>query len=264
MKITSDLHIHTTLSACCGDPEQKAENIIPLLAGKGFKLLAFTDHLWNNPSIPPSPWYSPQDGSKILGFLKEIHSSSFPVKILAGCEADMRAPGEFGITPELREKFDLVAMASDHFHMKGFVEQPEFPTPEKLAPHMLKFFRSAAASGLADTLVHPMMPLSYEDIYDRTVELISDQEFLDAFGIAADNRVGIEINASILYGNRMKAKYNPDSYVRVLSLARDAGCKFTFGSDSHSHAAFEMYHMIEDMTEKLGLTEEHLHPLLRT
>ena len=52
MEIQSDLHIHTTLSSCCADPAQTPENILSLLSGRGFRKIAFTDHLWENPAVP--------------------------------------------------------------------------------------------------------------------------------------------------------------------------------------------------------------------
>ena len=265
MQILSDLHIHTTLSSCCADPAQTPENILSLLSGRGFRKIAFTDHLWENPSVPPSPWYATQGSARILRMADSARKAAkeHSMTLLIACETDMCAPGKFGITPQIREKFDFVQMASDHFHMREFVEQPEEATPEKLAKHMMKFFRSAVLSGLADVLVHPMMPLGSEGIYDRTAELISDQEFLDAFALAAERGIGIEINAAILCANRMRKLYDPDSYLRVLSLARDAGCRFTFGSDSHSRLAFEQYALIGETADALSLTEEQIHPLAR-
>lgn len=265
MKILSDLHVHTTASRCCHDENQRAENIMATLKSLGMERIGFTDHLWALPGYPPNAFYQGQNGDKNLS-LKELIDSrdDWGVDILVGCEADMTAPGIFGITPELREKLDYVILASNHFHIKGFVEPPEAPTPEAVGRHMLKFFLSAATSGLCDILAHPLFPCGYTDVYDRAVASISDAEFFDAFASVAAVGVGMEINPCFYPNPEKKRFFSVETPTRFLLIAKAAGCKFSFGSDAHQLLDFApALERLRYFAEALDLTDDDLHPLAK-
>ena len=146
--------------------------------------------------------------------------------------------------------------------MQEFVEQPKPCTPENFARLMLTFFRSAAASGLADILAHPLFTMGYDDIYDRTISAISDTELTDAFGIAASNHVAIEINGSLLRAQKQKQKFSMETLLRVFSLAKHSGCRFTFGSDAHSPEELDNLLFCEEFADRLGLEEADLATLV--
>ncbi len=263
MIVHSDLHVHTTISACCSDETQTPEDLIPFLPKLGIGKIAFTDHLWQNPEVEPSGWYSKQNGEAHL-LQKErcaALAAASGAKILFGCEAEMKAPGVFGITPDFREKMDIVLLASDHFHMKEFVQQPEDTTPAGVAKHMLAFFRSAAASGLADILAHPLWCYSFEDIYPEIMAAVSDAELEDALAIAAQNNVAFELNGTILRKAVQSGPAWQEALLRIACTAKDAGCKFTLGSDSHDRGRFVVYENLRKFTNQAGITEEDLSPL---
>ena len=263
MIFLSDMHIHSFASVCCQDDRQTPENIVPLLAGHGYKKIGFADHVWISKDIEPSHFYKTQNGERHIELFKFIHSCKWEIEVLVGCESDMIAPGVFGITPEFKEKMDYVVMATDHFHMTNFVEQPEDKTPEGLAKHMLKFFISAAKSGLPDILVHPFFPYNYVELYDKSIASLSDAEILDAFSIAAENNIGIEINKCYLPNPQYEYFFSLETPLRILNLAKQAGCLFTLGSDSHSIASFGVLDKLQALAESLELTEENIHPLAK-
>lgn len=263
MIFLSDMHIHSFASVCCQDEKQTPENIVPLLAKHGYKKIGFVDHVWISRDIEPSHFYKTQNGERHLELLNFIHSCKWEIEVLVGCEADMKAPGVFGITQEFKEKMDYVVMATDHFHMTDFVEQPEDKTPEGVGKHMLKFFISAAKSGLADILVHPFFPYGYVDLYDKSIASLSDAELLDAFSIAASNNIGIEINKCYLPNPQYERFFSLETPLRVLSLAKQAGCTFTLGSDAHSLASFGILNKLQDLAKSLYLTEDNIHHLAK-
>ena len=234
----SDMHIHSFASVCCEEEKQTPENIVPLLAGKGYKKIGFTDHVWISKDVEPSHFYKTQNGDRHIELFDFIHSCKWEIEVLVGCEADMIAPGVFGITPEFKEKMDYVGMATDHFHMTNFVQQPEEKTPECLAQHMLKFFISAVKSGIPDILFHPFFPYGYIEIYDKSVATLSDAELLDAFSIAAANNIGIEINKCYLPKPQLDRCFSLETPMRILTLAKQAGCTFVLGSDAHRSESF--------------------------
>lgn len=266
LKVRSDLHVHTTLSGCCSDPSQTLEELIPYLAReKHLHTVAFTDHLWANPAQRPSSWYVPQNGEGQLKLLERVRAerAGLPLRVLVGGEVEMIAPGKFCVTPEFARKLDIVLLASDHFHMRGLVAQPDEPTPAKIARHMMDFFRSAACCDLVDILVHPLMPMSYETQYDAVMKCVSEPELDEAMRMAAEHGIAIEINANLLWKNANAHFYDPDTYLRVLAAAKHAHCRFSFGSDSHRRGAFDLYNLIEDAANAVSLTEDDLHPLAR-
>ena len=260
----SDLHIHTTASVCSHDEEQIPENIIPLLAGRGFKKIGFTDHIWVSKDVAPSRFYKTQSGAKHLELKKFIASRKWETEVLVGCEADMIAPGIFGMTPEFKARIDYVVMSTNHFHMTRYVEQPVEKTPEALAQHMLKFFVSAAKSGIPDIMAHPFFPFGYIEFYDKAIASLSDTELLDAFSIAAANKIGIEINRCCLPNPKAGRFFSLETPMRVLTLAKKAGCTFTLGSDSHHLANFDVLDKLQSLAESLSLNAENIHPLAKT
>ncbi|MBQ6473113.1 MAG: PHP domain-containing protein [Victivallales bacterium] len=254
MTYTIDTHIHThALSDCCEDPLMTIENIARLLASRGFRAMAVTDHVWDNPAIPCNEFYRLHPARGVLKQCAEIHSGKYPLKVLAGCEADMRAPGEFGITPALKEKLDLVILSTNHFHMREFVEQPRPATPANLGKSMAAFFRSGVCSGLADILAHPLFPIGYEELFDQTIATFSDEELVALCGEAAIRKIALEINAGVLHSIE-KHGCSQESYLRIFTLARQIGCRFTFGSDAHCLADFDEIQRCETFAKQAGIT----------
>lgn len=264
LRFTADLHIHTTLSECCTDPEQTPEKLIEFLANeKHLHKIAFTDHIWDNPDHPGSTWYAPQTSVPILKQKARFAGrSDLPLNVLFGCEADMQTPEIFSITPEIKAQMDLVLLASDHFHMKSFVAQPEDQTPSALAKHMMTFFRAAAVSGLADILVHPLWPYSFEPVYADAVALISENELTESLRMAAENHVAMELNGSVIAKKAIADPANRDAYLRIMSAAKTAGCKFTFGSDSHNRSQFELMAETARFAVEAGITAADLSPFM--
>lgn len=262
LKIDHDFHVHTSLSRCCQDIRQQPENIIPLAEKLGIRRLGFTDHLWANPQYAPHEFYREQTGRQI-DLLREKLRGVNPggVEALIGCEAEMIAPGKFGILPELAATLDFVTLATDHFHFKGFVEPPPTESDRDIAAHMLKFFRAGAQCELATILAHPCFPLGYIERYDAIIATISDNEFLDSFQVAADSGVALEITVSFLPDPAKNRFFSLETPVRALTLARQAGCKFVFGSDAHSPGRLGRIHELEYFVRALKLDAGDMHPL---
>jgi histidinol phosphatase-like PHP family hydrolase len=124
---------------------------------------------------------------------------------------------------------------------------------------MMKFLESGARCGLIDILAHPCLPLGFMEVYDEVIASVPDNHFLDAFSLAAANNIGIEINAGFL--PRSGRNFSLETPTRVLSLAKQAGCKFTFGSDSHSLENLHWVLYLEVFVESLGLTQDDILPL---
>ena len=261
MKILHDLHVHTYLSACCRDRENMTPaKILAEAAARGGQLVGFSDHIWMNKDVPASGWYRPQDATQIrrlrndLAALEE-HTS---VRVSVGCEADMRAPGEFSITPEFAACLDHVLLSCSHFHMKDFVEQPADTTPRAVAEHLVRFFISGVESGLATSIAHPFLPVGDTERLDAILGSLSDAELTDALGVAAERRVALEITVGFLPKPAPQPSFSLETPLRLLTLAREAGCRFTFGTDAHDMDALGSLSRLQPLVDRLGLTAADL------
>ncbi len=257
--IDHDLHVHTYLSACCGDPEgQTPERIARSAAAMGVRTVGLADHVWANPDVDPSAWYAPQTIDRLVDLRRTVPAEMDGVRMLVGCEAETIAPGVFGITAETAAEVDFVLLACSHFHMKGFVAQPASSRPRDVADHALAFFRAAASSGLATIIPHPFLTLGFQEGIPAMIAAISDDEFTDAVGLAAEHGVGIEITVGYLSDPARR-----DAAARLLALAKQAGCRFTFGTDAHAPAALTRLGELAWFVDALALTAEDILPRAR-
>ncbi|HNT34304.1 MAG TPA: hypothetical protein PKH07_04825 [bacterium] len=255
MRIDCDLHIHSYLSACSNEKDTRTPGAIVSLAEEmGLRAMGFADHLWTNPNLAPSEWYRPQDESQISRIRNELEGICSKVRVLVGCEAETIAPGKFGITRAFADQLDFVLLACSHFHQKEFVEQPDGDSPQELGKHIMKFFRSAVSSGLATSIPHPLIPCGSLDKFDEAIASLSDAELQDAFGLAQSHRVALEITVGFIPNE--KRPFSIETPIRFLSLAKQAGCKFTLGTDAHSFKQQKRLQELRPLVEALQLTDE--------
>jgi len=264
LNIDQDLHIHTYLSACCkGKKRQRPKAILELAEQMGVRTVGFSDHIWVNPDLPPSAWYQPQDESQIVRLREDLLSVSTPVRVLVGCEAEMIAPGKIGLTQEYARQLDYVLLACSHLHMKRFVEQPASDAPRVVASHLVKFFTAAVTSGIPTSIAHPFLPCGYMEQFDAIVAAITDSEFMDAFGQATKCDVGIEVTTGFLPPAAPGPGFSIETPVRFLSLAKRAGCRFTFGTDAHGPEGQKRLPELMRLVKAVGITEGDLLPICR-
>ncbi len=254
LAVEHDLHMHTYMSGCCSDKRnQRPAKILETALKAGLKTVGFSDHVWNV-----------FDGySDISRLRSDLLSVSADVRVLVGCEADTFSPGNFSITKEFAETLDFVLLACNHFHL-NCVQQPRDVSPRSIAVHMLDFFRSAVLSGLATAVPHAFLTLGYDAQQEAAVKAISDDEFLEVFGIAAERDVAVEITPAFFPRGNHASGWNPASIyipLRYLSLAKKAGCRFTFGSDAHSLMKIQGIRDISYFLEVLELSKKDILPL---
>ena len=258
MRLNHDLHVHTYLSACCHDRQgQTPAAILARAEEMGVATIGFADHVWMNPDVEPNDWYRPQDARQIEQLREDLRHVSTTTRILVGCEADTAAPGRFSITPEFAAQLDFVLLSCSHFHIENLVAQPRSHDPRDVAEHLLTFFRSAVSSGLATSIPHPFMPLGYMEQFDATIAAISDAEFLEVFAVAREHGVALEVTTGFL-PNPSRGVPTLDTPTRFLSLARQAGCRFTLGTDAHEPAAQRRLPELQIVLEAAGITDEDM------
>ena len=116
---------------------------------------------------------------------------------------------------------------------------------------------------IAQLLNSKINSLSVEEIYSM-VEVPSNTTMGDyafpCFKLAKENNKAIEVHACLF---RKGTKHNDDgispSYLRMLSVAKECGCKFFLGTDAHSVDGFLGTHAkLLKACDYLGIGEDDL------
>lgn len=111
-------------------------------------------------------------------------------------------------------------------------------------------------------LSHPFglvgMPLSRRNEY---LALRPDEDYAECFKKAKKLGVSIEINTDSVAACGLDLSQN--QLMRIFGIAKNVGCSFTFGSDSHSVAGLEKIKLADDIIKHLDLNKSHLAELVR-
>lgn len=265
MKIQHDVHMHTVLSRCSNDNKFLPPAIIERSKKNGIKLLGFTDHMWDK-SMPGgnNEIYEHQDYDHV----KKIHSM-MPDKddgmiILFGCETEYYGKGRIGISNEVACMFDFVLVPTNHT-LTSYANEEGLKTPGEIGADLIKRLREVMGFGVATGICHPMLPMGFFEIGDEIFKTISDEELNECFSMAREKDISIEINSCTFPGiyDRGTDGFTDDTYIRILSIAKRAGCKFHFASDAHSLSDIDRLMKLEPYLDLLNITDEDIHPLFR-
>jgi len=120
----------------------------------------------------------------------------------------------------------------------------------------------AIARTLPVSIAHPFAPCGvpskeHNDILAR----IDDDTFTDMFTKAAKAGIYIEINLGAVLCPDWTLKYN--EMIRVMSLAKKAGCQFTFGTDSHKVKTLEEISLSSIVVDALNFTPDDIAEFVR-
>ncbi len=227
-----DLHIHSRLSPCSGDENQTCGRILGYALQNGLKTVAVTDHFWDSAVPGASGWYKPLDYAQLSKSLPLPEDNS--VRFLFGCETDMDMAGNIGLEKDNFSLFDFVIVSTTHFHMEGFTVPAGMTENERKEGYVRRFHQLLGSDipfhkvGLAH-LTCNLIDNSTRDAHIRIVDMVSDNEFYEVFKGVAEKGLGVELNFYV-------DKYSEDELKRILRpyhIAKECGCKFYLGSDSH-------------------------------
>ncbi|MCC7130431.1 MAG: DNA polymerase/3'-5' exonuclease PolX [Anaerolineae bacterium] len=203
----SELHTHTTWSDGHLSIRQMAEAAIR----RGLKVLAITDH---SVSLGVAGGLSVEEIDAQRVEIRQVQQElGDSIRLLQGCEVEIRADGTLDFPDEVLSKLDLV-IAALHSSLRQSRQQV---TERSL---------NAIRNPHVDILAHP------------TGRLIPDREGADLdmeaiINAAVEHRVALEINA---HPARLDLE---DIYAR---RAVDVGALLAINTDAHSEADFDMLH----------------------
>lgn len=231
-----DFHIHTTLSPCCHDEDQTARRLLRYGEENGFSKICITNHLWDEKVKSVGEWHPDQRYKKIKRILPLPQSEK--TLLLFGAEIDMDYNCTLGVSPERYDEFDFMVVSTTHLHLKGYTVEQPIRTPKEASEKWL---------GRIYALLEKDMPWHKVGIAHLTcghimagrtpevIKLLSDDILYDVFGNCAQKGIGIELNIKSL----SMTEEERNILLRPYHIAKDCGCKFYLGSDSHKTSALE-------------------------
>ena len=258
--IDHDYHIHSQLSECSSHPEQTTENILKYAKKNNLKRICLTDHFWdeNIKGVESSPyeWYKPQNFKHICKALPLPKDNS--VEFLFGCECDFDKNFTLGISKEKFDEFDFVIIPTTHLHMSGFTLDENCTIEERAALWSIRFKKLLEHDlpwhkiGIAHLACSAITASTRED-YIKALNAIPSDKMYELFTKTANLGAGIEINRADMQFTLNEA----DTVLRMFRIAKECGCKFYLGSDSHNPKDFNgAINSFERAIEHLGLTED--------
>ena len=254
----NDLHIHSQLSLCSGNPEQTPERILQYAKENCVKTLCLTDHFWDETVPGASGWYAKQNSTWISAWGEMPKDDE--VRFLFGVETDMDKFMTVGMAKENYDKYDFVVIPTTHLHMMDFTLNPEDNSIESRAELWVKRldallskdipFRKIGIAHLACRLIKGGLD---DSAYVKILDLIKDEDMERLFTKAAKLGCGIELNQS----DMSLREGEEDSVLRMFRIAKKCGCKFYCGSDAHSPGYFDnTKRIMERAIDLLELTED--------
>lgn len=234
--VDHDYHIHTTVSPCCSDSLQTPQNILNYAIENQLKEIAITDHFWDLDLDADPGWWKMLPYDKLASILPLKQDDR--CKVYFACECDMNKDYQVGIAPDKYDKFQFIIVSTTHFHM-WYNEEISVDDIEKRAELYVERFFKALYSDLPNNKVgiaHLTTSLiSTPENHLDLIDLISDEVFAELFKLTAKRGWGVELNLKL-------DRYSEDDYQRLLrpyKIAKECGCKFYFGSDSHAIKSFD-------------------------
>lgn len=287
MKITHDFHIHTKLSSCAPDDSGSLQAYLAHAKRLGLKKLGFSDHYWDEKipadflslndnvtanTIPGAPatydFYTVQNTPHIWQLKNEIDQltdeEKGDIQIYFGCEAEYDPfHRDLAVTDETAEKFDFIVVATSHTHM--MMNRDLYFPWENHRDFIMQAYNDildSPRSRFVTSMAHPFSlccaPYDGNYLLDRMTEY----DFSKLFDKTASKGIAVEINVgSLLKASDEQILASPR--VRMIQIAKKYGCKFLFGSDSHTGRTHENYHNCDRIADLIGLTEDDIAPIGR-
>ena len=228
--IDHDLHLHSQLSLCSGDPEQTAEALLAYGVREGLRDICVTDHYWDENVPGASSWYAAQNYAHVAQILPLPKSDA--CRMHFGCEIDMDQFMTLGISHKRLDAFEFIIVPTSHLHMTGFTIAPEDTSVARRAQLYLQRNHALLDMDLPFCkmgLAHftcSLMERNCEGSRDDILDAITDAEYAELFARVAKSGMGVELNVNL-------ADPQSERTMRPYRIAKMQGCKFYLGSDAH-------------------------------
>lgn len=253
MTISQDLHIHTNLSACA-ERDSTVESYFVTERDLGVNTMGIADHFWDEKLPHVYDDYRVPSLKTMLRLrekAKEAEKSG--IRLLVGAEAEYdRVRKDVAILPETAQQLDFLLVPNSHLHITMTDEERQ--DKKKQVSFMLTAWEDILRSEVArfiTAIPHPFA--ASEDV----MRLITDKQYEDCFRAAAEKNIAIEINTSV-YRPKTIGQIVEHDAMRMYSVAKQCGCKFTFGSDAHAPVVLDAFYKGYIIAQYLELCRENI------
>lgn len=266
MDIRHDFHIHTERSLCA-HRDAFAKDYIKKAKEIGLKKIGFADHFWDEAYKPLDYFfYEPQNYAHVSTILDEIKSADTEgIEVFFGCEAEYSHEHGVGITEECAEKFDFIVVPNSHTHKTMSAEFSR--SYDAHVDFMIRAYYNIINSPVSKyilAMAHPFAAVACP--YDNNIlkRMISDDTHKRLFDATAEKGIAVEINTSGFTKKSYEEILQAEE-IRMFKIAKECGCKFTFGSDSHNVHAYNSDYIktCGVFADILGLKEEDIAEFVR-
>ena len=262
MLFTTDLHIHSDYPAQA-DRLTVMRECASAAEENGLTTIGFSEHYWNR-AFPGRGRYYEDRGPETLREIRRAVGQlqkETSVRILTGCESEFAMDGTIPLTEEDLSILDYVIVPHSHLNYIGVTASMDFTDHWKeCAEYMVQTFRGVMRHPLADritVLAHPFEPVGYGDHQNEILQWIPDVDFRACVQEARDHDIALEINSLTVKGFSPEEVVRSE-WVRFFTIAREEGCRFTYGSDLHGTAQFAYKKLAEAVADASGITEERM------
>lgn len=259
--VDHDLHCHTHLSLCSGDPSMTPQAIADHGIKEGYKAVCITDHYWDESLPDVDTWYQQQNTQHVTSDYP-FHADTENVRLMLGCETEFLEDGRVGISPDKYDLFSFIIIPPNHLHLRDITCPSAERTVEGLSEvYTDRLDRISKLSLPWHKVGIAHLNWLYEGELSRLVlEQMDSDRLSEIFKRFAVNGAGIELNGSC-FSEEMQWPAKKESHLKLLKIARDAGCKFYCGSDAHTVAdlndpQYELKRCLEPVITMLELTEK--------
>lgn len=265
MKITHDFHTHTVYS---NDTGRSAT--FPLYIERAKKLglthIGFAEHFWDDSIDGAFPFYLPLTRERMAEGRAEFESyKEDGLKLYFGCEVEYdpahHAPA---ITEATAETFDFVLVPHSHSHTT--MPKEYYDDPKKHCDFLVEAYNdiiNSPVSRYVTGMAHPFALVRCPYPEKVLIDLVSDDTFRKMFDKTAEKGIAIEINTSCVFHGFTLDTVDLSPHLRIFRLAKECGCKFLFGSDSHNSHGLEITDQASRISEILGLCEDDIAAIAR-
>jgi histidinol phosphatase-like PHP family hydrolase len=217
-----DLHSHTTFS----DGKSSLDLCVRAAEAAGLAVLAITDHLWQPGALPNGT------ADEYLAAIERAQERT-AVTLLRGVETTaLDSEGTPAIDEETASRLNLVLCDLGGKTRGVFVDAPSQMVA--FLDALRRCMVGVAAHRLVDVLAHPFnvgrlnRGLAPDDLPPSLVEEVS--------AACAASGTAFEImNDLPWWFPEVPVERVTQGYAAIVARAAEAGCRFTLGSDAHSH-----------------------------
>ncbi len=231
-----DFHIHSTVSPCCHDENQTPDAILKYAAESGFNKICLTNHLWDEQVKSNAEWHEKQRFSCITSVLPLPENKN--TRFLLGAEVDMDFDNIVGISEGRYDVLDFIIVSTTHLHLVGNTVKEKVQTPEEAARLWLERLKALLQKDLPwykTGVAHLTCGHIFKNRTPEVIKCLTEESLYCVFEKCAEKGVGIELNMKTIFSSDEEK----DIILKPYYIAKDCGCRFYLGSDSHKTEALK-------------------------